>query len=243
MLKKTLESKLLKIEKKALKDNKKDYLLMVKETKKAKSWDAFGECWDGAHYVKDSKAKRAFALRSTRLGRAKKENDLKKFKEVFIKLLEKRYKEDIKKFGIRWAKVWAAARSAEPAAIGWKETAVGSNIWGTKWETRAAVVGGTNRGAGEFSVAFGNCNSGCGYDKPSTATANALNQIRQALGVALRTKLETGGRCYGLYFSPEFGALNFSGGVGSSCFENIFKLAGYRSAGISFDGVVNLIKK
>lgn len=54
MLKKTLESKLLKIEKKALKDNKKDYLLMVKETKKAKSWDAFDASWSGEYYLAKS---------------------------------------------------------------------------------------------------------------------------------------------------------------------------------------------
>ena len=242
MLKKTLESKLLKIEKKAMKDNKKDYLLMLKETKKAKSWDAFGETWQGEHYIMYSAADRVYFLKSVRLNKAKKENDLKKFKEVFIKLLEKKNKEEFKRFGLKWAKVWAAARSAEPEAIGWEEHTNGANIWGNKWETRARVVGGTNWDAGEQSYGEGYCSTGCGYDKPSTATAKALNQIRQALGVALRAKIQTGERCYGLYFDPKRGSLSFSGGVGSECFYNIFNLAGYRSAGVSFAGVVNLEK-
>ena len=213
MLKKTLERKLLKIEKKALKDNKKDYLLMVKETKQAKGWDEFGKSWGGEYYLANSAAYRLYSLKSERLNKAKKEQDFKKFKEIFIKLLEKTYKKDLKRFGIKWAGVWAA------------------------------VSGGTNRNAGECSVAYGCCNRGGGYDKASTATANALNQIRQALGVALRVKNETGAECYGLYFSPRSGVLSFSGGVGSSCFENIFRLAGYHSVGVSFDGVVNLIKR
>ena len=242
MLKKTLESKLLKIERKAMKDIAKDYRAQLKEAKKAKSWDAFGENWDGCQFIKNSTADRVYFLKSLRLNKAEKEQDLKKFKEIFIKLLEKKKKEDIKKFGIRWAKVWAAARSAEPTAIGWEEHTAGANIWGNKWETRARVLGGTNWDAGEQSYGEGYCSTGCGYDKPSTATAQALNQIRQALGVALRAQLQTGDRCYGLEFWPTTGSLYFRGGVGSSCFENIFKLAGYRSAGVSFSGVVNLIK-
>lgn len=242
MLKKTLESKLLKIERKAMKDNKKDYLLQLKEAKKAKSWDAFGASWSGEYYLANSDADRLYRLKSERLNKAKKEQDLKKFKEVFIKLLEKTYKKDLKTFGIRWAKVWAAARSAEPEAIGWEEHTTGANIWGNKWETRARVVGGTNWDAGEKAYSEGYCSTGCGYDKASTATAQALNEIRQALGVALRAKITSGARCYGLYFDPLRGSLSFEGGVGSSCFYNIFKLAGYKSAGVSFNGIVNLSK-
>lgn len=239
MLKKTLESKLLKIEKKAMKANEKDYRTQLKETKKAKSWDEFGKSYSGKYYLANSAADRLYILNSERLNKAKKEQDLKKFKEVFIKLLEKTYKKDLKKFGVRWAGIWAAARSVEPEAIGWREV----NTGGTSWKTRAAVSGGTNRGAGECSVAYGYCVHGGGYDKCSTATANALNQIRQALGVALRVQLQTGERFSGFEFWPRNGGLWFPGGVGSNSYVSIFERAGYKSAGISFNGVFNLIKK
>lgn len=239
MLKKTLERKLLKIERKAMKVNAKDYCFLLNKTKQAKNWDAFGETYRGEYYLADSIAGCFYSLKSKRLNKAKKEQDLKKFKEVFIQLLEKTYKKKLKRFGIKWAGVWAAARSAAPEAIGWREV----NIGGTNWKTRAAVSGGTNRDAGECSVAYGCCNRGGGYDKASTSTANALNQIRQALGVALRAKLETGERCYGFEFYPAIGEIWFCGGVGSNSYVNIFEAAGYQSAGISFNGVFNLIKK
>lgn len=237
-MQKKIENKLLKIQRDAIKANKRDFQTALKETKKVKSFDEFGTCWDGAHYLINSEAKRSYVVRSARLETAKKKNDLLKFKEVFASLIKKKYCSNLKKFGLSWAKVWAAARSAEPVAIGWREV----NVGGTKWKTRAAVSGGTNWDAGELSVAYGSCIQGGGYDKPSTATAQALNEIRQALGVALRAKIASGSRCYGLYFDPLRGSLSFQGGVGSGCFERIFEAAGYRSAGISFDGVVNLVK-
>ena len=104
MLKKNLESKLLKIERKAMKANEKDYRIQLKEAKKAKTFNAFGETWQGELYIMHSAADRVYFLKSLRLNKAKKENNLKKFKEVFIKLLEKKYKEELKTFGIKWAK-------------------------------------------------------------------------------------------------------------------------------------------
>jgi hypothetical protein len=64
--------------------------------------------------------------------------------------------------------------------------------------------------------------SGCGYDKESTAIADAFNQSEKLRGILYKNRDKISGK-YG-YDKKLF---TLSGGVGSDCFWMIFKACGY----------------
>lgn len=78
--------------------------------------------------------------------------------------------------------------------------------------------------------------SGCGYDKESTVIAGALNQSKSIIKLLLQLPENN---LYG-YYKNEGYLPHLSGGVGTSCYPSIFKLAGYNmkhiSRGKMFDG-------
>ena len=64
--------------------------------------------------------------------------------------------------------------------------------------------------------------SGYGYDKESTAIAEAFNQSEKLRGILYKNRDKISGK-YG-YHKKSF---TLSGGVGSNCFWMIFKACGY----------------
>jgi len=64
--------------------------------------------------------------------------------------------------------------------------------------------------------------SGCGYDKESTAIADAFNQSEKLRGILYKNRDKISGK-YG--YDKKLFTLN--GGVGSDCFWSIFKACGY----------------
>lgn len=75
---------------------------------------------------------------------------------------------------------------------------------------------------GMFEYFTSKC-SGCGYDKESTVIAGALNQSKSIIKLLLQLPENN---LYG-YYKNEGHLPHLSGGVGTSSYPSIFKLAGY----------------
>ena len=85
---------------------------------------------------------------------------------------------------------------------------------------------------------------GCGYDKLSTAIAEAINQINPILKALYKEKNKTKNvklRNYDIFgYGSGYGILpRFEGGVGVNCYPDIFKAIGYKfetvTSGKNFD--------
>lgn len=105
--------------------------------------------------------------------------------------------------------------------VEWKK----SNIWGSNPHATVKI------GNAEFK-GFA---SGCGYDKMSTAVAEAFNQSNRMKKILLETKEaalqagETGGNGNLIGYGTGYGALPyFEYGVGINCFIGILQRAGYK---------------
>lgn len=68
--------------------------------------------------------------------------------------------------------------------------------------------------------------SGCGYDKPSAATASAANAHREIMRILYKHAERGGEFPYSVYTYA--GLPYFDGGCGMSCFYNVFEACGYR---------------
>ena len=84
--------------------------------------------------------------------------------------------------------------------------------------------------------------SGCGYDKESTAIAEALNQSHSVLKMLYNAKNKNIDKSNGDIFSYGIGGHEtprFSGGVGTNCYYRVFEKLGFKmekvSSGKSFD--------
>lgn len=111
-----------------------------------------------------------------------------------------------------------------------------SRTWGNNPHAEARTNAGT----------FSGTASGCGYDKESTAIAEALNQCDSVLkvlytlkenglraGLSDKSKTAACGRSNGdiCGYGAGYGAIPyFEGGVGSSCFWSILKKCGFSTS-------------
>lgn len=112
-------------------------------------------------------------------------------------------------------------------SIEWKK----SYMWGNNPNASARVH--TTRGYDNFlSGSIG----GCGYDKESTAVANALNQsneILKAMYLVKEADIKANNRDL-LGYGSGYGILPYlEGGVGVSCYPQIFKTIGYKFEGVA----------
>ena len=101
--------------------------------------------------------------------------------------------------------------------IQWKN----SRTWGANPTATCTVFGSSVFQYKSRSV------SGCGFDKESEAFAEACNQSLHIRRILITAYENTDHNNYG-YRTPEDGYLpSLSGGVGTSCYYDIFKAAGY----------------
>ena len=114
--------------------------------------------------------------------------------------------------------------------VQWKR----NRTWGMNPHAEVTVRGGgvTEYGSGKAS--------GCGYDKESTAVAEALNQCTMFLNVVLtcaRKDEAEGKRTYGYYFDAS--GVFLDGGVGMNTVEAVLERGGlkltHRLSGKSYD--------
>jgi hypothetical protein len=121
--------------------------------------------------------------------------------------------------------------------VEWKK----SQTWGSNPTATIDVYGERNHYESFKSRSIG----GCGYDKESTAIAEALNQsdgiiklLYQAKNDGYSEENNTNEKVLG--YGSGYGILpSFAGGVGTSCFERIFQRLGYdwerTASGKTFD--------
>jgi len=96
-----------------------------------------------------------------------------------------------------------------------------SRMWGANPTATCTVFGSSISQYKSRSV------SGCGFDKESEAFAEACNQSRHIRRILITAYENTDHKNYG-YRTPEDGYLpSLSGGVGTDCYRDIFKAAGY----------------
>jgi len=116
--------------------------------------------------------------------------------------------------------------------VEWKK----SQMWGSNPTAEAYVNGIGHVSSGSIG--------GCGYDKQSTAVANVLNQVPQFVKLLCEFKNKPANYkrknndVFG--YGSGYGVIpSFEGGVGVSCYNNIFNKIGYEfktlSSGKTFD--------
>lgn len=124
--------------------------------------------------------------------------------------------------------------------VEWKK----SQMWGTNPTADARFIWLDSQGNKRYDNASSGSISGCGYDKESTAIANVLNQINPILKSLYTEKNKT--KNVGLKndaifgYGSGYGILpSIEGGVGVSCYPEIFNKIGYTfkklSSGKTFD--------
>lgn len=123
-------------------------------------------------------------------------------------------------------------------SVEWKRSKMwGSNPSAECWATYKDSEGNTN----SHYITSGSI-SGCGFDKLSTAVANCLNQINEALKPLYKAKNEMPNKdnreVFG--YGSGYGILpSIEGGVGTNCYPAIFKSIGYKfetvASGKTFD--------
>jgi len=96
-------------------------------------------------------------------------------------------------------------------SIEWKN----NRTWGANPTATAQIYGD------KYEHLISGSISGCGYDKESTAFADAVNQ-----SLAFRKLLYEGSEVVNKEYGHRYGKL--SGGVGVSCYYRIFELLGYK---------------
>ena len=102
--------------------------------------------------------------------------------------------------------------------IQWKD----SKMWGANPTATCTVIGN-----GIYQSYKSRSVSGCGFDKESEAFAEACNQSPHIRRILITAYENTDHNDYG-YRTPEDGYLPaLSGGVGTECYYDIFKAAGY----------------
>lgn len=152
----------------------------------------------------------------------------KELSEQILKIAQKRIQKNLHEDIILIERIFSAELPTQiNVSIEWKK----SRIWGAN-PTAKAKIWGENNTFGDFSSGS---ISGCGYDKESTAFAQAANQslsLRKLLLVGYDKIKEDYGH----------GGGRLSGGVGTSCYYSIFKTLGYRmekvASGKMFDAYV-----
>jgi len=151
------------------------------------------------------------------------------FTELNAKLIAKREKSTAKKL----AKIADELNQVFNApdfttvkiSVEWKR----SQMWGSNPSCEAVVIGQGVYNSGSVG--------GCGYDKLSTAVANSLNQSKSILKALYNYKeaigaTKTNRDIFG--YGSGYGILpSLEGGVGVSCYPDIFKTIGYKFQGIA----------
>lgn len=146
---------------------------------------------------------------------------IKEAREYFTKRINKDYDKKI-------AKELKLLEVVENCNIDFKETTIV-----VQWKPNRTW--GSNPTAECFLVGLGELTSGsiggCGYDKLSTAVANVLNQItpiKKALYAEKNRPKNRGKKNHEIFgYGSGYGDLpNFEGGVGVSCYPEIFKKIG-----------------
>jgi hypothetical protein len=121
--------------------------------------------------------------------------------------------------------------------IEWKK----SKMWGNNPTAEAQIICEDSEGNRVYQNFTSGSVGGCGYDKESTAVANALNQSNAVLKAFFdkvtpdAKEREIFGYGVGIYE----GIATLSGGVGTSCYYGNFKSIGYKfektASGKTFD--------
>ena len=163
-------------------------------------------------------------------------------------LIERRTAQELKRLQERTERATSingSTRSIESITITveWKK----SQMWGSNPRATARVLYNNNTAQEFNSSSIG----GCGYDKESTAIAEALNQCPELMYLMMKEKnrpcnvkrnnreIFGYGSGYGIF--PQF-----EGGVGTSCYYDIFKKLKFKfksiAGGKTFD-VYQAIKK
>lgn len=121
-------------------------------------------------------------------------------------------------------------KKAAEESIARREAKELARIWGMNPNATARIY----TAAGWERIESGSV-SGCGYDKESTAAANALNRsasVKKALYITFEKALQANtGATLGeaLGYGSGYDALPYlEGGVGVSCFARILERCGYR---------------
>lgn len=147
--------------------------------------------------------------------------------EYAVKRIENKYKNDLEKDISRLDTIANAADiQSISVSIVWKK----SRVWG--YNPTAEVRIETSKG---YSYNTGTA-SGCGYDKRSAAVGSALNGLNAAVKLLCDLKesnmLENENKYSNadyIAYGAGYGAIPYyEGGVGYSCFDNIFNIAGFK---------------
>lgn len=158
-------------------------------------------------------------------------------REKAVELATKRALKEIEKdTAAKLARLDRVAAAPELTFISISVDWVRSRTWGNNPHAEARTNAGT----------FSGTASGCGYDKESTAIAEALNQCDSVLkvlytlkenglraGLSDKSKTAACGRSNGdiCGYGAGYGAIPyFEGGVGSSCFWSILKKCGFSTS-------------
>jgi len=120
-------------------------------------------------------------------------------------------------------------------------------MWGSNPRAEASYVY-INEGKTLYNDVYSGSIGGCGYDKESTAVANCLNKIPQLMKALYEKKnkeykptnkeSDLNRNIFG--YGSGYGIFpNFEGGVGTSCYPDIFKAIGFKfsktASGKTFD--------
>ena len=151
-------------------------------------------------------------------------------KTYLIDRIEKSFAKQSEKFASRVNQIFEAERVIKSITITieWKK----NSTWGSN-PTATAEIRFLKGGYSSYSSGSV---SGCGYDKESTAFAQALNQCDEFIKMLYRfenSEIYGFRRAEGEYFP------HLSGGVGVSCYYSIFDFLGYKmdntASGKTFD--------
>ena len=159
----------------------------------------------------------------------KKNLSLVELKEVILSRFDKLAKKRLDKEINELNEIFNSGTIDEiSVSIEWKA----SRTWGANPTATVKIFGS------EFERLVSGSVSGCGYDKESTAFADAINQSRAFRKMLFENSEKIAG---------EYGHSNgkFNGGVGTSCYYSIFEALGYKMSKVGsgkwFD-VYNVVK-
>ena len=159
----------------------------------------------------------------------KKNLSLVELKEVILSRFDKLAKKRLDKEINELNEIFNSGTIDEiSVSIEWKA----SRTWGANPTATVKIFGS------EFQYIVSGSVSGCGYDKESTAFADAINQSKAFRKILFENSEKIAGK---------YGHSNgkFNGGVGTSCYYSIFEALGYKMSKVGsgkwFD-VYNIVK-
>lgn len=159
-----------------------------------------------------------------------KEWDIDGLKEYITGRINKASANKVQEITKRLDTVWNANREIESISISVEWTK--SKTWGNN-PSAEIIVRFTDKTCDRYNSGK---ISGCGYDKESTAIARAINQCNEFLRAMYQIKeknINAENRALFGYGSGYGVRPYLEGGVGVSCYPNIFSAIGYVWAGVS----------